>query len=45
MFDPLAFATVAGVAAAGFAGSLIMAGAAALVLYRPGNGRRRRIRD
>jgi hypothetical protein len=45
MFDPLAFATVAGVAAAGFGCSIALAGAAALVLYRPGNGRRRRIRD
>jgi hypothetical protein len=45
MFDPLAFVAVAGVAASGTAAVLVLAAAIATALYRPGNGRRRRIRN
>jgi hypothetical protein len=42
MFDPFAFATVAGVAATGVAGAVTLAAAAGIWLYRPGTGRRRK---
>jgi hypothetical protein len=44
MFDPVAFVTVATVAAAGTGAAVTLAAAAGIMIYRPGTGRRRRQR-
>jgi hypothetical protein len=45
MFDPFAFVAVAGIAAAGTGLAVTAAALAAVTMYRPGKGRRRRIRE
>ena len=44
MFDPLALAAVLTVTASGTAGALVLGTVAAVTMYRPGPGKRRRVK-